>query len=191
MFAAYQLRPAQQANPRLQGSYWLAAACLAQSLWVFLFLTGQFVASLAAMAAILVALILLYKSLHSEGRISAAETWRAQRPISLYLGWISVATILNVAIALESVGWGGWGVPPVVWTVLMIAVAATLGALVLWQQADWIYPGVVVWALVAIAVRHSDRLGLAGTAVGSAAALILLMGWRYSAKSRRYGLRQG
>jgi len=190
VFAAYQLRPAQYDNPRLQGSYWLAVACLAQVIWVFLFLTGQFVASLGAMAAILISLIACYSSLRSEGRISAAERWRSQRPISLYLGWISVATILNGAIALDSAGWDGWGIPPMVWTMLLIVVAAVLGGWVLWHQSDWLYAGVVIWALVAIAVRHSDRLGLAGAAAGSAAALLVLMGWRYVAKSRRYGLRQ-
>lgn len=179
VFAAYQLRPAQQGNPRLQHSYWLAAACGAQIVWVFLFLTGQFVASLVAMLAILVPLVGFYLSLRSEGQASRAEKWRSQRPISLYLGWISVATILNVAIALTSAGWRGWGVPPVVWTILMIGVAAALGALVLWQQGDWVYPGVVVWALVAIAVRHSDRWSLGGVAVGGAVALLLMMGWRY------------
>ncbi len=179
ILAAYQLRPAQQGNPRFHGTYWLVAACLAQILWVFLFLTEQFVASLAAMVAILVPLIVFYIDLRREGRPSAVEKWRSQRPISLYLGWISVATILNVAIALESAGWRGWGVPPVAWTVLMIAVAAALGALMLWLQSDWVYTGVVIWALVAIAVRHSDRPVLGGVAAVGAGLLTLLASWRY------------
>ncbi|MGF1536071.1 MAG: tryptophan-rich sensory protein [Elainellaceae cyanobacterium] len=179
VLAAYQLRPAQQDNPRLQSTYWLAAACLAQMVWVFLFLTGQFVASLVAMVAILLALLVFYQRLRSDSRASDAEKWRSQRPVSLYLGWISVATVLNVAIALDSAGWRGWGIPPVMWTVLMVLVAASLGGLVLWRYADWVYPGVVVWALVAIAVRHSSRPLLGGIAAGSAGLLTLLMGWRY------------
>lgn len=191
VFAAYQLRPAQHSNPRLHGSYWVVAACCAQIAWVFLFLTGQFVASLLAMVAILVPLVVFYITLRSEGYVSAVEKWRSQRPISLYLGWISVATILNGAIALTSVGWRGWGISPTIWTILMIAVATALGGLVLWQEADWVYPGTVVWALVAIGIRHINRWDLAGTALVAAIGLALLMGWRYRAKLRRYGFRRG
>ncbi|MGF1512314.1 MAG: tryptophan-rich sensory protein [Elainellaceae cyanobacterium] len=189
VFAAYQLRPAQQGNPRLQGTYWLTAACLAQIVWVLLFLTGQFVASLVAMVAILVSLLIFYGDLRREGRPSVIEKWRSQRPISLYLGWISVATILNVAIALESVGWRGWGIPAVAWTVLMVVVAAALGALMLWQQSDWVYAGVVIWALVAIAVRHGNRPGLGGAAAAAAGLLTLLIGWRYYYRLRGRRLR--
>lgn len=61
IFAAYQRRPAQSQNPRFrQGGYWLVAACVAQNVWVFLFLYRQFVASVIAMVAILACLAIYY-----------------------------------------------------------------------------------------------------------------------------------
>lgn len=96
-------------------------------------------------------------------------------PISIYLGWISVATILNVAIALTSVNWNGWEISPVVWTSMMVAVAGIIGATVIKQQRDRAFGLVLVWALVAIAVRHWETLAIALTSVVVAICLVIFL----------------
>lgn len=94
-------------------------------------------------------------------------------PFSLYLGWISVATIANVSAALYASGWNGFGLAPQVWTVIMIIVAAVLGLLMIQRRNALAYPAVLIWALIGIRVRP-DQNETVGTAAAAAAFLLLL-----------------
>ena len=100
---------------------------------------------------------------------------RSQRtPISIYLGWITVATVVNVAIALYSVNWGGWGISSEVWTVFVMLISAAIAAIVNVQRGDMAYLLVIVWALVAIVIRQMSTPLIAVTGGVLAIALVLL-----------------
>ena len=68
---------------------------------------------------------------------------------SLYLGWISVATIANIAAWLVSISWSG-GISPVTWTITMIVVATLLGTTILLKHRDIFFNLVILWALYGI-----------------------------------------
>ena len=74
----------------------------------------------------------------------------------LVLGWISIATIANVSVALTAIGWDGFGVEPSSWAVVIIYVALLLTAAVLASRKDIAFSFVVVWALVGILTKQSD-----------------------------------
>jgi hypothetical protein len=175
-FGIYQLQPSQRENPRLQHSgYLLAIACIAQCAWIYLFLARLFPLSNLAMLGILVPLIVLYQRLGiGRERVSRQERWFIHLPISIYLGWISVATIVNVAIGLYSLKWDGWGIAPSVWTVVMMSIAAVIAAAIAIQRHDTAYVMVIVWALVAISIRQSNTPLIAMTGWGLAIALTVL-----------------
>lgn len=175
--AAYQAQPNQRQNPTLRRiGYLLTASSGAQIVWVVLFQTRLFVLSLGAMLLILLPLIGAYLRLDVvKGAVSRQQKWFVHRPISIYFAWISVATIVNGAIALDYVGWSGWGVNPQGWTVIMMVIGTAIAATVTLQRADRVYSGVFVWALGAIAVRHLDTVIIAGPASGFAFILILVM----------------
>ncbi|MGG6295545.1 tryptophan-rich sensory protein [Leptolyngbya sp. AN02str] len=156
-FAVYQfLSPAEQ-HPQLQSiTYWFLLASLAQGVWVYLFLARQFGWSVLAMLIILGSLIAIFLQLHSHKRASWKERWLLRYPFGVYLGWIAVATVVNVAIALYGANWNGWGIAPEIWTVVMMVVAAALAAALLWQYRSFPYAFVALWALVAIAIRQAD-----------------------------------
>lgn len=180
-FAAYQLRADQANNPRFQrGSYWLVGACVAQNIWVVLFLLRYFVGSVVAMVAILISLAIYYRNLEIGSEVPKKEFWRAQVPISIYMGWISVATIVNVAIALYSLNWAAWGLSPALWTVLMMGVAALIGIWILLQRSDKAYPLVLVWALVAIALKHLEKPLIAAVAFSLSIVLAIFTIWQSS-----------
>jgi hypothetical protein len=166
-FGIYQLQPSQRENPRLQQSgYLLAIACIAQCVWIYLFLARLFPLSNLAMLGILIPLIVMYQRLEmGEDRVSRQERWFIRQPISIYLGWISVATIVNVAIGLYSLKWDGWGIAPSVWTVVMMTIAGVIAAVISIQRHDTAYVLVIVWALVAIAIRQANT------------PLIMVTGW--------------
>jgi hypothetical protein len=174
-FGIYQLQPSQRENPRLRHSgYLLAIACIAQCAWIYLFLDRLFPLSNFAMLGILIPLIVMYQRLEiGRERVSRQERWFIHLPISIYLGWISVATIVNVAIGLYSLKWDGWGIAPSVWTVVMMAIAAVIAAVVSIQRQDTAYVLVIIWALVAIAIRQANIPLIVVTGWGLA---IVLMG---------------
>lgn len=69
---------------------------------------------------------------------------------SIYLGWISVATIANIAAWLVSISWSAWGISLVTWTITMIVIATLLGATMLIKHRDIFFNLVVLWALYGI-----------------------------------------
>lgn len=161
--AIYQVLPQNEKSFYVQKiDYYLVISSLAQILWVFLFLSRFFVLSTLAMLAILVPLILLYLKLEiSLTPLSKQEKYLVHFPISVYFGWITVATIVNVALALYWIKWNSFGLSQTTWTVIIIIMAAVIGILVRISRKDRVYCGVLVWALIAITIRHLDRLPIA------------------------------
>ena len=83
-------------------------------------------------------------------------------PFSLYLGWITIATIANTTVFLVAINWDGFGISPFIWTVIILIVALILTLTVLFTRKDMIYPLVTIWALFGItAARLSQSFELA------------------------------
>jgi hypothetical protein len=152
-FGIYQLLPEQRQNPRLvRSGYGIAIACLFQNIWVFLFQSLQFWPSSVVFLGILLPLLWVYGRLGvGQARTGRQERWFVDYPISLYTAWISVATIVSISGSLYMSGLraGAAG-----WTVLMVTIAAGLGAILVQHRQDWVFSWVLMWAFVAIAIRH-------------------------------------
>ncbi|MBG1242170.1 tryptophan-rich sensory protein [Nostoc sp. NZL] len=175
-FGVYQALPEQRHEPDFRKTgYLLVIACVAQSIWVYLFLSRLFALSVIAMLFILLPLIAVYVQLEiGNKRVPRLKKWCVHFPISIYLGWISVATIVNVACALSFQGWNGWGISAVIWTLIMLLIATAVAAVIVIQRGDIAYTGVILWALVAIALKHSDNSMLRNAALVLAIVLVLL-----------------
>ena len=176
----YQALPRQRSNPIMRKvGYKLAIASVAQIIWVFCFLNRQYAASFIAMLCILLPLIGAYWGLPfnttTSRAISRWQRWLIRVPISIYLAWISVATIVNGATVLEFWQWNGWGISGVWWTVIMLLIAGFITHFVTIPRLDYAYAGVFIWAAVAIAIKNSDTLLISGTAIGLSIALAVLL----------------
>lgn len=176
-FGIYQVLPAQRQNLNLRRiGYLLVLASFAQIAWVFFFQYRLFTRSLVAMLLILLPLIGIYLRLEiGNRRVSRQEKWFVDIPLSIYLAWISVATIVNVALVLYNLGWSGWGISPQLWSAIALVAGAAIGATVSIQRADIAYTLVIIWAFVAIAVRQADKPLILATALGLAIVLALLL----------------
>ena len=75
------------------------------------------------MVVLLAVLILIYNRL-SIGRSSArgSEKYLVHLPMSIYLGWISIATIANVTAVLVYYKWNRFGIEEQVWAIVMTVV---------------------------------------------------------------------
>jgi hypothetical protein len=175
-FGIYQLQPTQRQNPSLQESgYLLVVACLAQCVWIYLFLDRLFSLSVIAMLGILFPLIIMYQRLGiGQRQVPRPEKWFVHIPISMYLSWITVATVVNIANALYSLDWNGWGLAPVVWTVIMMIASTMIATITIVQRHDIVYVLVIIWALVAIIIRQINAPIIAVTGVVMAIFLTLL-----------------
>ena len=76
---------------------YIISACL-NMLWIVLWHNLRIVSSVVIMLGLLGSLIYLYRNIRSE--VSYFKV-----PISLYLGWITVATVANIAVLLFSKNW--------------------------------------------------------------------------------------
>ncbi|SRR5579883_2327264 len=176
-FGVYQFLPNQKHDSDLRKTgYLLVIALIAQSVWVYLFLSRLFVLSVVAMLLILLPLIAIYLRLGiGTNSVSNTKKWCVHFPISIYLGWISVATIVNVACALYFQGWNGWGISAEGWTIIMSIIAAAIAMVIAIQRRDISYTAVIVWALVAIAVKPSNGSMVKVVALLCTIALVLIV----------------
>jgi translocator protein len=156
-YAVFQALPSQRENPRLRRTgYPVVVSGLANMVWLFLWHYEQFPLTLVVMAGLLAALITVYWNLGIDRKeVTTAETWAARVPFSIYLGWITVATIANVTDVLYYVGWDGFGINTRNWALVLLAAVLVIAGLMSLTRRDIAYNLVIVWALVGIAVKQA------------------------------------
>src|SRR5512138_3115143 len=173
-FTVFQLQPSQRENPRLRRlCYLFAISNLFNAAWLFCWHYHWFGLSVLVMLILLGLLIDSYLRLNVN-RSSAArsEYWCVDVLFSVYLGWITVATVANITDWLYWVQWDGFGIPAQTWAVIMLAVASLLGLAMALTRRDAGYLLVLVWAFAGIAVKQTSAPVVVLSA-GMAGALML------------------
>lgn len=162
---------------------WFTISNLANAFWVYCWVNEWLGWSVILILILLFSLIKLTINLRLELDNEPVRTllfvwW----PISIYLGWIMVATIACIASWLVSINWNGFGIAPAIWCIVMIIIA---GVIYIWlnQKRNLREAASIgIWAFVAIAVRQwSEQAGIAITAVIVSAiltAITLLHGYK-------------
>ena len=174
VFAVYQALPAQR-GARLDRLFWpFLLGNLLNVAWLLAFQSlniGLSVVIMLALLAVLVRLYLSVRSLPPQG----AERWTLQLPVSLYLAWISVATIANITAFLVSAGvtQSFLGIAGPVWSALLLVVAAAIGVFFLWRFRDYAFAAVLLWAFYGVYVARPE-VSTVVLGVAVAAGLVLL-----------------
>ena len=159
-FTLFQLRSSQRENIRLrQLGYSFALSNLANAAWLFCWHYNQFGLSVLIMLALLGLLITSYLRLHvNRSTVTRLEYWSVDVLFSIYLGWITVATVANISDWLYLIRWDGFGISPQAWAVIMLAIASLLGFVMALARKDVGYLLVLVWAFIGIALKQSSSL---------------------------------
>ncbi|MTG88390.1 tryptophan-rich sensory protein [Cellulosimicrobium sp. BIT-GX5] len=126
-FAVYQVLPRHAASPRLRATaWWVLASMVLNAAWIGVVQAGWVPVSVVVIAALLavnaVAVVRLVR-LRPE---STAQAVVLDGTLGLYTGWVSVATLANVAAALADGGVGELGLGATGWSVVLVAAAAVL-----------------------------------------------------------------
>lgn len=182
-FVIFQALPSQRDNPRLLRIGWLfVLSCAANALWLFAWHYGYFPLTVVLMVSLLLTLLAIYVRLNiNRTQVSALEKWTVDIPFSIYLGWISVATVANITDLLYYWKWDGWGLAPELWAVIMLVVTLGIALMMALTRADVAYLLVLVWSFAGIAVKQSAA-PLVATAAWVAVLLVIVMipvGWRF------------
>jgi hypothetical protein len=175
-YTVFQALPSQRENPAHRRTGWLYVLSGAlNSAWIFAWHYNFFPLSLLIMLGLLVTLIAIYVQLGiGRTEVPAAERWMLHLPFSIYLGWITVATIANATDVLYDLGWDGWGIGGETWAVVLLVVATLITAAVLATRRDLAYAAVIVWAFAGIAVKQSGSPMVATAAVVTAAMVAVM-----------------
>jgi len=184
-YMVYQALPAQKDNPRLQATgWWVVLGGLANGLWIFLWHYEQFIGTLAAMLVLLASLIAVYLHLGvGKTKVSKTETCLVRIPFSVYLGWITVATIANVTDVLDFLKWNAFGITAQSWFLVVLVAVLAISILMSLSRRDVPYILVILWALVGIGYKFSAEPLIWISSLVTA--LLVTLGLLYSLLQRR------
>ena len=175
-FAIYQFGSAQKESPRLRNlGYLFALSGIFNAAWLFTWHYNIFGLSVLVMLTLLGLLIASYLKLNvGRTAVSSAEKWSVDVPFSVYLGWITVATVANVTDYLYFINWNGFGIAPQAWAVIMLVIACVLGLAMTLTRRDSGYVFVLVWSFLGIALKQSAEPLVANSAWAAAILMLVL-----------------
>jgi benzodiazapine receptor len=174
-FVIFQALPSQQGKGFQKSVGWLfVLSSIANIVWLFLWQFEYLGFSVVVIFLLLATLILIYLRLNiGKSKVSLREKLAVHVPFSVYLGWITIASIANVSVFLVSENWDGFGISADIWATLIIIVAVIITLLVLATRKDIAYSLVIIWALVGIAVKQSGNQNI--VTLTQASAIIVLI----------------
>lgn len=133
---------------------------------------------LAFSVVLIIGLLLVLKKISKEladEKMGTKDHLLIRAPFSLYLGWITVATIANITTWLVSINWDGFGLSDGTWMVAVLLVGAVIGIVNTLKNRDWIYLSVFVWAYSGILFKHLSGNAFDGKYPSTLAALYIIL----------------
>ncbi|MCU0504300.1 MAG: tryptophan-rich sensory protein [Chloroflexi bacterium] len=172
-FTVYQALPGRRADPLLRRLGWLPALTGVLNVgWILLWHGEAFLLTAPVMAALLATLVAIEARIRDGSRRTGAERWVVAVPFSVYVGWITVATIANVSATLASLGFGGFGIEPPVIASAVLLVGLGIASVMVLRFRDPAYGLVIAWAYAGIVVKEAEAALV--PLVASASALVVL-----------------
>lgn len=160
VYAIYQLLPRHREDALLRAiGFYTAFAYFCTTLWIvaaqidWQWLTvALFFCILASLVAALIQCIRLHDSL------TLVENILVVFPLSVFLGWTTVATIANVATALAGSGFNNIILSNQNWSIVMLSIGGLIGSFVTLKSRGNIgYALTVIWALLGVVVANVVR----------------------------------
>ncbi len=174
IFIVYQLAM----RPRLRSSYDRIGGLFVLSsalnvLWLFTWQYEALVASVVIMLLLLGSLIAIYVRLGiGKEKVGTTERLAVHLSFSVYLGWITVATVANISAMLVSIGWDGFGIAPEIWAIVVLSLVVIITVVNAFDRRDVAYGAVIVWALAGIAINQSGNPTIVTASIIAAVAVV-------------------
>jgi len=104
--------------------------------WIMAWHYGHLFVTLLLMAVLLITLVFINLRVKESG-------WQVKLPFQIYLGWICVATVANIAVYLKYLDWSALGIAEVNWGMLLVTIAGVIGVVIIFR---------VGWLAAALAI---------------------------------------
>ena len=173
-YGIYQAMPARSEDPLYRNlAKPFAIVNILASAWIVVFRMEMMWLSVGIILTMLA--ISIYMLVLSRDAVLRDEysNW-VSVPFSLLAGWLSVATIANFSTLFVYMGWQGPVMTQVIITILMVLIAGFIGIYVCARCKDFVFPMVIAWACIAIAVsRSNDFTYVSAVAVATALAPVI------------------
>lgn len=139
----------------LQIGWWFVISCIANSLWLIVWVHDYIGLSVILIAVLLISLMKIIVNTNM-------ERWDAPFPkivllwwpFCFYSGWITVAVIANISAYLTKIGWYGFGISDVTWAIILIIAAGLINLFMIITRNMREFALVGIWALIAVAVTN-------------------------------------
>jgi benzodiazapine receptor len=156
-YCIIQLRPSQTnhfAYERL--NKYVRFSAVAGIAWQIAYRYDMIALSAFIIVLMLVAAAILFARAHYAVSKRNFNFWFTV-PFSLYLGWISVATIANLSVLFVAINWNHAQMETSTWVVIMLAIALLITQSLSTYYKDFVLPLVIAWASVGIWVALKNR----------------------------------
>ncbi|NBG86947.1 TspO/MBR family protein [Isachenkonia alkalipeptolytica] len=175
-FGIYQLLPGSRRSGNIEKIIpWFVASCILNSAWIIAWHYLYIGVALGIIVLLLLNLAVIYKLLNKKRQgVPQEERIFVKTPFSIYLAWITVATIANIFIFIDYMNWDYRLFSEGVWTGLLIGVGAILALTFVKYYRDLLFAGVFVWAFIGISVENNSETLILQIIPLGATALILI-----------------
>lgn len=155
-YTVWQALPRQRTNPRQRSlGWWIALTLVLNGLWLVASQFGPILSTVLVIFALLAALGFTFRRAvvtrtPDDGVIDSVLI---DGVTGLHLGWVTAASVANVAGWLTPVGPNSWGAQPTLWGVAVLVVVLLIGLGTAWASGWRVTPALALgWGLVWIAV---------------------------------------
>lgn len=145
------------------------ATCAFNVLWLVLFHLQHVGLALVAIILYWGVVALLYGTVHVPGKSMLLKA-----PISLYLGWLTVATVIN-ATNLVTRSLGSVSLVNEASAIILSLVVLAMGIAMAKLADDYVFPAVLLWAIVAVGVHLVDVNAYIASAIFTMCAISALI----------------
>lgn len=126
--------------------------------WIYYWQNSQF---------IIACMILVFSTLALAGMyllLPEKNTMTTRLPISLYLAWLVLLVMFNLAILLVAARWDGFGLSQPLWAVILLTVFVAIALHIRFHHYDPYFPILFIWFYLGIAVQNNFEELLVTTA---------------------------
>lgn len=134
-------------------AFWFIVSSAANVGWIFAWQYSQFLVSALVMLILLFSLTRILTLVAGTER-TYTSFFSLELPFGLYAGWITVATIANIAVLLLRLGWDGFGIPWFIWLTIVLLVAVIIALTATRDTRNVAYPAAILWGLLGILTRY-------------------------------------
>ncbi len=158
VYKAFAKTSSCQTNQDTQNIGWLFALNnIATGFWLIAWVNEQLLISVILILIQLFTLIKISIKAHiSNPDRSFPTKIFTQFPLSIYFGWICIASIANISAWLNSTGWNGMGISESYWVIILMGAAALISLFIVLVRRNIPFGFVVLWALYGIILKRKE-----------------------------------